>query len=177
MTENQQRIIDSLVAEFNSRNETKKKSSFRLINVDEFDEINNLHQQLLEDYKRTKKLWDSQRNEFIIDLIDGLRDDLGDRLIVNRGDVATGNSNYSNSIFIYKQGTEKHMMLERAFQFEMKLVSKNVWNDTTKYNYDEYVNFEIKRYVTNSYQVTYRNEDHLFSCDYTKRKLKQLLND
>ena len=40
MTENQQKIIDSLVAEFNSRNEQQSKRPFKLIDVDELDAIN-----------------------------------------------------------------------------------------------------------------------------------------
>jgi hypothetical protein len=177
MTENQQRIVNSLIAEFNSRNETKKKSSFRLINVDEFDEINNLHKELLEDSMRTKKLWEDQRAEYIEDLIDQLRDDLGDRLVVNRGDVATDNPNYKHSIFIYKYGTEKHMMLERAFQFEFILCKQPIHNSTTKEWYDEYTNLAITRYVSGYDKMTYQNEEELFKCEYTKTKLKNLLNN
>lgn len=177
MTENQQRIIDSLVAEFNSRNETKQKSSFRLINVDEFDEINNLHKELLEDSRRTKQLWTDQRAEYIEDLILQLRYDLGDRLIVNRGDIATENSNYSNSIFIYRRGTENYLMLDKAFRFDVVLVKTAAYNTTTKTYYDEYINIEIKRYITGDSEGRYKNEDELFSCKYTKKRLKELLND
>lgn len=177
MTENQQRIIDSLVAEFNSRNETKKKSSFRLINVDEFDEINNLHKELLEDSRRSKQLWDDQRKEFIEDLIDQLRDDLDGRLIVNRGDVATENPNYSTSIFIYRRGTEKHFMLEKAFRFEVCLIYKREKNATTNQYYDDYTNLCIKRYVSPNHETTYRNEEELFKCENTKARIKGLLND
>lgn len=177
MTENQQRIIDSLVAEFNSRNETKQKSSFRLINVDEFDEINNLHKELLEDSRRTKQLWIDQRSEYIEDLILQLRCDLGNRLIVNRGDIASGNSNYYNSIFIYRRDTQKYLMLDRAFRFDVVLVKTSAYNATTKSHYDEYINIEIKRYVNASSEKTYKNEDELFSCIHTERKLKELLNN
>jgi hypothetical protein len=177
MTENQQRIIDSLVAEFNSRNETKQKSSFRLINVDEFDEINNLHKELLEDSRRTKQLWMDQRAEYIEDLILQLRYDLGDRLIVNRGDIASGNSNYFNSIFIYRRDTQKYLMIDRAFRFEVVLVKKFAYNITTKSHYDEYINITIKRYVNGSHEETYNNEDELFSCNHTKERLKELLNN
>jgi len=177
MTENQQRIIDSLVAEFNSRNETKKKSSFRLINVDEFDEINNLHKELLEDSRRSKDAWDNQRKEFIEDLIDQLRDDLDGRLIVNRGDVATENPNYSTSIFIYRRGTEKFLMLERAFRFEVCLIGDRKQNATTKEYYVEYLGLEIRRYISPNYQTTYNNEEELFNCYHTKTRIKELLND
>ncbi len=177
MTENQQRIVDSLIAEFNYRNETKKKSSFRLINVDEFDEINNLHKELLEDSRRSKQLWDDQRTEFIEDLIDQLRDDLDGRLIVNRGDVATGNPNYSTSIFIYRRGTEKHLMLEKAFRFEVCLIYKREQNATTKEYYDEYTDLRLKRYISSSYKTTYINEEELFKCQHTKNRIKELLED
>ncbi len=176
MTENQQRIVDSLIAEFNYRNETKKKSSFKLINVDEFDEINNLHKELLEDSRRSKQLWIDQRTEFIEDLIDQLRDDLDGRLIVNRGDVATGNPNYSTSIFIYRRGTEKHLMLEKAFRFDVILCKQTTQNATTKNYYDEYTNLAITRYVSGDYKMTYNNEEDLFKCNFTKTALKNLLN-
>jgi len=176
MTENQQRIVDSLIAEFNTRNETKERSSFKLINVDEFDEINNLHKELLEDSRRTKQLWESQRAEYIEDLIDQLRDDLDGRLIVNRGDVATENPNYAPSIFIYKRGTEKHLMLEKAFRFDVILCKQTTQNTTTKNYYDEYTNLAITRYVSGDYKMTYNNEEDLFKCNFTKTALKNLLN-
>lgn len=176
MTTNQQRIIDSLIAEFNSRNETKKKSSFKLINVDEFDKINNLHKELLEDSRRTKELWESQRAEYIDDLIEQLRDDLDGRLIVNRGDVATGNPNYKRYIFIYKHGTEKFMLIERSFHFEFILCKQTTQNATTKNYYDEYTNLAIKRYVSGYDERQYANEEELFKCSYTKTALKNLLD-
>ena len=176
MTDNQQRIIDSLIAEFNTRNETKERSSFKLINVDEFDEINNLHKELLEDSRRTKELWESQRAEYIEDLIEQLRDDLDGRLIVNRGDVATENPNYAPSIFIYKRGTEKYLMLEKAFQFDVVIIKDSKSNATTKEHYDDYLGLRIKRYVSGNHQMTYKNEEDLFNCEYTKIALKNLLN-
>lgn len=176
MTENQQRIVDSLIAEFNSRNETKKKSSFRLIDVDEFDKINNLHKELLEDSRRTKELWESQRAEYIDDLIEQLRDDLDGRLIVNRGDVATDNPNYAPSIFIYKRGTEKFMLREKSFRFDVILCKQTTQNTTTKNYYDEYTNLAITRYVSGDYKMTYNNEEDLFKCNFTKTALKNLLN-
>lgn len=176
MTDNQQRIIDSLIAEFNTRNETKERSSFKLINVDEFDEINNLHKELLKDSEKTKELWKEQRVDYITELIDQLKDDLGGRLIVSRGDVATENSNYSNSIFIYKPGTEKWMMTERAFRFDVVLCKQITQNTTTKNYYDEYLGLQIKRYVSGNHQMTYNNQEDLFKCEYTKIALKNLLN-
>jgi superfamily I DNA and RNA helicase len=171
MTDNQQRIIDSLVAEFNTRNETKERSSFKLINVDEFDEINNLHKELLKDSEKNKELWEEQRVDYITELIDQLKDDLGGRLIVSRGDVATENSNYATSIFIYKTGTEKWMMTERAFRFDVILCKQIKQNATTKEYYDEYLGLQIS-----SHQMTYKNEEDLFKCEYTKIALKNLLN-
>ena len=176
MTENQQRIIDSLIAEFNTRNETKERSSFKLINVDEFDEINNLHKELLKDSEKTKELWKEQRVDYITELIDQLKDDLGGRLIVNRGDVATENPNYASSIFIYKPGTEKWMMTERAFQFDVVIIKHSKSNATTKEHYDEYLGLQIKRYVSGNHQMTYNNQEDLFKCEYTKGALKKLLN-
>ena len=58
MTENQQKIIDSLVAEFNSRNEQQSKRPFKLIDVDEFDAIKQRHLELIDDAQSTKDLWD-----------------------------------------------------------------------------------------------------------------------
>ena len=176
MTENQQRIIDSLIAEFNTRNETKERSSFKLINVDEFDEINNLHKELRKDSEKTKELWKEQRVDYITELIDQLKDDLGDRLIVNRGDVAKENPNYASSIFIYKPGTEKWIMSEIAFQFDVVLCQRTTQNTTTKNYYDEYLGLEIKRYVSGNHRMTYKNEEDLFKCVYTKEALKNLLN-
>lgn len=176
MTENQQRIVDSLIAEFNSRNETKKKSSFRLIDVDEFDEINNLHKELLEDSRRSEELWDNQRAEYIDDLIEQLRDDLDGRLIVNRGDVATGNPNYKTYIFIYRHGTNKWDMIEKAFQFKVILVGKPIQNEKTKQYYKHWNNLAIKRYVSGNDERQYANEEELFNCSYTKTALKYLLD-
>lgn len=48
MTENQQRIISNLIAEFNKQNEAKEKRTFRLINVNEFDAIRQRHLDLKE---------------------------------------------------------------------------------------------------------------------------------
>ena len=176
MTDNQQRIIDSLIAEFNTRNETKERSSFKLINVDEFDEINNLHKELLEDSEKTKELWEEQRVDYITELIDQLKDDLGGRLIVSRGDVATENPNYATSIFIYKPGTEKWMMTERAFQFQVKLLRKSVWNETSRNYYEQYHGMALFRYVSGDEERRYENEQKLFSCEHTNKKLKELLN-
>ena len=176
MTYNQQKIIDSLIAEFNTRNETKERSSFKLINVDEFDEINNLHKELLEDSEKTRELWKEQRVDYITELIDQLKDDLGGRLIVSRGDVATENPNYATSIFIYKTGTEKWMMTDRAFRFEVVLLKYSKRNTTTKEYYDEYLGLKIRRYVSGDHEMTYNNQEDLFKCEYTKIALKNLLN-
>jgi len=176
MTDNQQRIIDSLIAEFNKRNETKERSSFKLIDIDKFDEINNLHKERLKDSEKTKELWEEQRVDYITELIEQIKDDLGGRLIVRRGDAATENPNYASSIFIYKQGTEKWMMTDRAFQFQVKLLRNSVWNKTSQNHYYEYHGMALFRYVSGDSEIRYENEQKLFSCEHTKSALKNLLN-
>lgn len=176
MTNNQQRIIDSLIAEFNTRNETKQKSSFNLINVGVIDEINNLHKELVKDSEKSKELWNVQRDQYILSLIDQLRGDLGDRLCVDRGDLCTGNENYSNSIFIYRIGTPNYLLTDRAFRFNVKILSNEVFNSTTKRHYAEYFNMALFRYVSGDENRRYENEHKLFSCEYTIKRINELLN-
>lgn len=177
MTNNQQKIIDSLIAEFNTRNETKQKSSFNLINIGVIDEINNLHKELVKDSEKSKELWNVQRDQYILSLIDQLRGDLGDRLCVDRGDLCTGNANYSDSIFIYRIGTPLNgIPMDRAFRFEVKILSKEFFNSTTKHSYAEYFNMALFRYVSGNENRRYENEHKLFSCEYTIKRIKELLN-
>ena len=77
MTENQQKIIDSLIAEFNSRNEAKAKRPFKLIDVDEFDAINQRHIELKADAQRTKDFWDDECDRYIDELIQQIKEDIG----------------------------------------------------------------------------------------------------
>lgn len=176
MTDNQQKIIDSLIAEFNSRNERTTKGRFNLVNIDEIDSINQLHLELVKDSERSKQLWESQRAEYIKELITTLREDIGDRLCVERGDIANDNINYSDSIFIYKHDTRPGNRWEQALRFNVRLVFNEVRNDITKDFYKMYHNIELTRYVTGNRLEVYNNEDEFFKCEWTKDKLKDLLS-
>jgi hypothetical protein len=176
MTENQQKIIDSLVAEFNSRNEAKAKRPFKLIDVDEFDAINQRHLELTADAQRTRDLWDDERDRQIDDLVIQLREDIGDRLCVKYGDEAMNNSNYSDSIFIYKYNTDEHSIWEKALRMRFQLIKESRRDDVTREYYDYYTGLKITRYVTGSMEMAYNDEVEFFKCQYTKDKLKDLLS-
>jgi hypothetical protein len=176
MTENQQKIIDSLIAEFNSRNEAKAKRPFKLIDVDEFDAINQRHLELTADAQRTRDLWDDERDRQIDDLVIQLREDIGDRLCVKYGDEAMNNKNYSEYIFIYKHNTPEHSIREHALRMEFALIQESRRDDVTRKYYDYYTGLEIKRYVTGSMEMAYNDEVEFFKCQYTKDKLKDLLS-
>ena len=176
MTENQQRIIDSLVAEFNSRNEAKAKRPFKLIDVDEFDVINQRHIDLKADAQRTRDLWDDERDRYIDDLIIQLRDDIGDRLCVKRGNEAMNNSNYSEDIFIYKYNTPEYSIREEALRMEFCLIKEDRRDDVTREYYDYYTGLQIRRYINGSMDMPYKDEVEFFNCMYTKDKLKNLLS-
>jgi len=176
MTDNQQKIIDSLIAEFNSRNERTTKGRFNLVDLNEIDSINQLHLELVKDSERSKQLWESQRAEYIEELINTLREDIGDRLRVERGDIANDNINCSDSIYIYNYDMHRVYLWERALRFNVRLVFNNVWNDITKDFYKMYHNIELTRYVTGDSLKVYKNEDELFQCEWTKDKLKNLLS-
>ena len=176
MTENQQKIIDSLIAEFNSRNEAKAKRPFKLIDVDEFDAINQRHIELKADAQRTKDFWDDECDRYIDDLIPQLREDIGDRLCVKRGNEATGNHNYSDSIFIYKHNTPEHSIWEKALRMRFELVHESKRDEITKEYYTYYKGFIVTRYVDGNRNKKYNNEVEFFDCSYTKDKLKNLLS-
>ena len=176
MTENQQRIIDSLVAEFNSRNEAKSKRPFKLIDVDEFDAIKQRHLELTADAQRTEEFWSEERDRYIDELIEQIREDIGDRLCVEYGDIATGNHNYSNYIYIYKHGTPLHSRWEYALRMRFDLIKESRRDDVTREYYDYYTGLKIKRYVSGSMEMAYNDEVEFFNCQYTKDKLKELLS-
>jgi hypothetical protein len=176
MTENQQKIIDSLVAEFNSRNEQQSKRPFKLIDVDEFDAINQRHIELKADAQRTKDFWDDECDRYIDELIQQIKEDIGDRLCVKRGNEAMNNSNYSEDIFIYKYNTDEHYIWEKALRMRFHLIKESRYDDVTRKYYDYYTGLGIKRYVTGSMEMAYNDEVEFFNCQYTKDKLKDLLS-
>ena len=174
ITENQQRIIDSLIAEFNKSNETKSKGG-NLINIDEIDSINQRHIKLTKESELSKIVWDDQRNEYIKNLHDKLQKEIGHRLVVATGDFAMINKNYSNSIFIYKYWTEKYFLLEQAFYFRVDLTYTEERDEITKQWYKVYNGFELSRYTNPHASTRYKDETELFECEHTKDKLKELL--
>jgi hypothetical protein len=176
MTENQQKIIDSLIAEFNSRNERESKRQFKLINVDELDAVNKRHQQLTDDSERSKLSWESIRLEYIDQLIGKIKEDIGDRLCVSRGNVLMGNNNYSNSIFICKQNTPKECLINEALYFQVVLQEVSRCDGTTQNWYRDYTGLMITRYVSGNDNRKYKDEVEFFNCKYTKNKLKELLS-
>ena len=176
MTENQQKIIDSLVAEFNKQNEAKAKRPFKLIDVDEFDAIKQRHLELKADAQRTKDFWDDECDRYIDDLIPQLREDIGDRLCVKRGNEAMNNHNYSDSIFIYKYGIPEHSIWETSLRIRFQLVYEDKRDEITKECYQNYKGFKITRYVNSVIEMKYENEVEFFNCSYTKDKLKELLS-
>jgi hypothetical protein len=176
MTENQKKIIDSLIAEFNSRNEAKAKRPFKFIDVDEFDAINQRHIDLTNDAQSTKDFWDNERDRYIDDLIPQLREDIGNRLCVKRGNEAMNNKNYSEYIFIYKHNTPEHSIREHALRMEFELVHESKRDEITKEYYTYYKGFIVTRYVDGNRNKKYNNEVEFFNCSYTKDKLKNLLS-
>jgi len=175
MTENQQKIISSLIAEFNSRNEKTSNKLGGLIDLDALDAINQRHKELTADAERTKKLWEQQRREYIDNLVEQIRDEIGHRLCVERGDIATEGSGWSNAIFIYKHGTHKHLLTERALRFTVQLTYEMSDDRITNKRYEIYNGLIIKRYVAPSWEEKYKDEVEFFNCQYTKNALKDLL--
>ena len=165
ITENQQRIIDSLMAEFNKSNETKSKGG-NLINIDEIDSINQRHIKLTKESELSKIVWDNQRNDYIKNLHDKLQKEIGHRLVV---------ATVSDSIFIYKYGTEKYLLPEQAFYFSVNLTCTNERDEITKERYKVYNGFELSRYTNPHASTKYKDETELFECEHTKYKLKNLL--
>ncbi len=175
MTKNQQKIIDSLIAEFNSRNEKKTNQSNSLIDLDELDAINQRHRDLTADAQRSLELWQEQRREYIDMLIEKIRGEIGHRLCVERGDVASNNPNLCDKIFIYKYGTEKYLLNERSFRFSIELTFSNERDDITKEWYRTYNGIKLTRYVFASSVTEYKDEVELFNCKWTKEYIKELL--
>ena len=175
MTENQQKIIDSLIAEFNSRNEKTSNKLGGLIDLDALDAINQRHRELTADAERTKNLWEQQRIEYIDNLVEQIREEIGHRLCVNRGDVATNGDGWSNSIFIYKHDTHKALLREEALRFSVKLTYEVIFNEITNKRYDIYDGFILERYVSSGWKVGYPDEVEFFKCQHTKNELKNLL--
>ena len=176
MTENQQKIIDSLVAEFNSRNEAKAKRPFKLIDVDEFDAIKQRHLKLTEDSNQSKQSWETIRNEYINQLIHDIKKDIGHRLCVKRGDEAVNNKNYSEYIFIYKYGTPEYSIIDRVLRMEIILIKESRRDDVTREWYDYFSGLRIRRYIDGNRQKEYEQEMDFFDCQHTKDKLKELLS-
>lgn len=176
MTENQQRIISNIIAEFNKQNESKGKRPFKLIDVDEFDAIKKRHIELTADAKRTEDFWSEERNKYIDELIEQIREDIGDRLCVEYGDIATGNHNYSNYIYIYKYGTPQHLRWEYALRMEFEFVQESIYDEITKERYIQCKGIGIRTFIDRNYSKRYNDEVEFFNCQYTKQKLKELLS-
>lgn len=176
MTENQQKIIDSLIAEFNSRNEKTSNKSVGLIDLDALDAINQRHRDLTADAERSKKLWEQQRREYIDNLVEQIREEIGHRLCVERGDIATGGNGWIDSIFIYEYGTSKYQLTERAVRFTVRLTYETVFYKITNKRYDIYNGFVLSRYVTPNSEHKYKDEVEFFNCKWTKNALKELLS-
>jgi hypothetical protein len=175
MTENQQKIIDSLIAEFNSRNEKTSNKLGGLIDLDALDAINQRHRLLTADAECSKKLWEQQRIEYIDNLVEQIRDEIGHRLCVNRGDIATESTGWSHSIFIYKYGTHKSLLTDRAVRFNVQLTYEITFDKITNKHYEIYNGFILKRYVSPNWGEEYKDEVEFFNCQYTKNALKDLL--
>ena len=175
MTENQQKIIDSLIAEFNSRNEKTSNKSVGLIDLDALDAINQRHRDLTADAERSKKLWEQQRREYIDNLVEQIKEEIGHRLCVNRGDIATSGSGWSQYIFIYKNGTDSYLLTERALKFSVRLTYETVFDKITNKGYEIYNGFILNRYVTPNSEHKYKDEVEFFNCEWTKNALKDLL--
>jgi len=173
MTENQQKIVDSLIAEFNSRNEKTSNKLGGLIDLDALDAINQRHRELTADAERTKKLWEQQRREYIDNLVEQIREEIGHRLCVNRGDVATNGDGWSNAIFIYKHGTHKAFL--RALRFSVTITYETIFDKITNKRYEIYNGLILKRYVTPNSEEKYKDEVEFFNCKWTKEALKNLL--
>jgi hypothetical protein len=176
MTKNQQRIIDSLIAEFNSVDQKPSNKLGSLIDLDALDAVNQRHRDLTADAERTKKLWEQQRIEYIDNLVEQIRDEIGHRLCVNRGNIATDSNGWFDSIFIYKLGTHKALMCEEALRFTVRLTYKVLNDETTGKRYDIYNGFVLSRYVTPNSETRYNNEVEFFNCKWTKEALKNLLS-
>jgi hypothetical protein len=169
MTDNQQKIIDSLIAEFNSRNEKTSNKLGGLIDLDALDAINQRHRDLTADSERTKNLWNQQRREYIDNLVEQIRDEIGHRLCVNRGDIATGDKGFNDRIYIYKHGDRKHEIYDKGLNFSVWLTYEMEFDAITRQYYQNYNGLIIKS------EEKYKDEVEFFNCQHTKNALKNLL--
>lgn len=175
MTENQQKIIDSLIAEFNSRNQKASSKLGGLIDLDALDAFNQRHRELTADAERTKNLWEQQRREYIDNLVEQIRDEIGHRLCVNRGDIALEDKGFNNRIYIYKHGARKHEIYHEGLNFTVGLTYEMFDDEITHKYYQNYNGLIIKRYVYPNSEEKYNDEVEFFNCQYTKNALKDLL--
>ncbi len=127
------------------------------------------------DAERTKKLWEQQRREYIDNLVEQIREEIGHRLCVNRGDVATNGDGWSNAIFIYKHGTHKAFLREEALRFSVTITYETIFDKITNKRYEIYNGLILKRYVTPNSESKYKDEVEFFNCKWTKDALKNLL--
>jgi hypothetical protein len=130
---------------------------------------------LTKESELSKIVWDDQKNDYIKNLHDKLQKEIGHRLVVATGDFAMSNKNYSDSMFIYKYGTEKYLLLEQAFYFSVNLTYTDERDEITKEWYKVYNGFELSRYTNPHASTKYKDETELFECEHTKDKLKNLL--
>jgi hypothetical protein len=175
MTDNQQKIIDSLIAEFNSRNEKTSNKLGGLIDLDALDAINQRHRLLTADAECSQKLWEQQRREYIDNLVEQIREEIGHRLCVNRGDIAVEDKGFNNRIYIYNHGDRKGRIYEKALYFSVGLTYEMEFDAITNKYYQNYNGLVIKRYVTPNSEHKYKDEVEFFNCQYTKNALKDLL--
>jgi hypothetical protein len=164
-----------LIAEFNSRNQKTSSKLGGLIDLEEIDAINQRHREFTADADRTKKLWEQQRREYIDNLVEQIREEIGHRLCVNRGDIATEGGGWSHSIFIYKHDTHKGLLTDKALKFSVGLTYEIVCDEITRKHYEIYNGLIIKRYVYPNSEEKYNDEVEFFNCQYTKNRLKELL--
>ena len=175
MTTNQQQIVNSLIAEFNSRNEKTSKKSGGLIDLDALDAINKRHRDFTADAERTQNLWEQQRIEYIDNLVEQIREEIGHRLCVNRGDIAVEDKGFNNRIYIDKHGARKHEIYHEGLNFTVGLTYEMVDDEITHKYYKNYNGLIIKRYVTPNFEEKYKDEVEFFNCQSTKNALKNLL--
>lgn len=175
MTENQQKIISSLIAEFNSRNEKTSSKLGGLIDLDALDAINQRHRLLTADAECSQKLWVQQRREYIDNLVEQIREEIGHRLCVNRGDIAVEDKGFNNRIYIYNHGDGKGRIYDKGLNFTVQLTYETIFDKITNKRYEVYNGLIIKRYVTPNSEHEYRDEVEFFNCKWTKEALKDLL--
>lgn len=130
---------------------------------------------MIADSERTENLWEQQRIEYINNLVEQIREEIGHRLCVERGDIAKGGDGWRNSIFIYKHGINKHQPTEKALYFSVGLTHESKFDNITNQYYQNYHGLIIKRYVTPNFEHKYEDEVEFFNSSWTKDALKRLL--